>query len=69
MACNQARTLIATRGSAVLSTGPYTYSLFVAGVGFCPRPQVTEPAWVRTGDNPQCFIGFRCRDTDLDNGR
>jgi hypothetical protein len=69
MTCGQARALVAARGAAVLSTGPRTYDRYVAWVGACQRGQVTAPAWAQTADNPQCPIGYRCRDTDLDNGR
>ena len=52
-----------------MSTGTYTYSCFVASVAACERGETTEPAWTSTADNPQCFVGYRCRDTDLDFGR
>jgi hypothetical protein len=69
MSCNEVRSVIAARGAAVLNTGPTTYSRFVSSVGACERGQVTIPAWARTADQSQCFVGYRCRDTDLDNGR
>jgi hypothetical protein len=69
MSCGQASALVASRGAIVLHTGPNTYDRFVTNSGACPLGQYTEPAWVRTADRAQCFIGYRCRDTDLDNGR
>jgi hypothetical protein len=69
ISCGRAKSLVTSNGSVVLGTGPFTYELFVSGVRFCLRPQVTEPAWVRTADDPRCFVGYRCRDSDLDNGR
>lgn len=69
MSCQSARGIVAARGAVVLGTGGMTYSRFVSHVGACDRGQTIEPAWVPTGDGPQCFIGYRCRDTDLDNGR
>jgi hypothetical protein len=61
MTCAQARSLVASRGSIVLSTGPYTYDRFVAGGGFCFLGEIAEPAWARTLDSPQCPIGYRCK--------
>ena len=69
MSCNQTRSLIAAQGAAVLSTGPTTYSRFVSTVGACQRGQTTTPAWAPTADSPQCFVGYRCRDTDLETGQ
>ena len=28
--------------------------------------ETTEPAWVPTSDSPQCFVGYRCRESDLE---
>ena len=69
MSCSQAATVVASRGAVVLRTSPTTYDRFVSGSGACAVNQFTEPAWVRISDRAQCFIGYRCRDTDLDNGR
>jgi hypothetical protein len=60
MTCVQAQGLVASRGSIVMTTGPYTFNRFVAGSGFCFLGEVTEPEWVRTADSPQCFIGYKC---------
>src|SRR3954454_11122199 len=57
MSCAQARGLVASRGAIVLSTGQVTYDPYVTRVGFCQRDETTEPAYERTADNPQCFIG------------
>jgi hypothetical protein len=69
MTCGQAAGTVRTRGAVVLRTGPTTYSRFVSGSGYCALEETTEPVWVPTTDNAQCFIGYRCRQSDLDNGR
>jgi hypothetical protein len=61
MSCAQAHVLVASRGAIVLSTGPHTYDRFVAHAGFCQYDETTEPAFERAADNPQCFVGYRCR--------
>lgn len=60
MSCGQARALVASQGAVVLGTGPNTYDRYVAHAGFCPHDQVPEPAYERTADNPQCYVGSRC---------
>jgi hypothetical protein len=61
LSCSAAAALVTERGAIVLSTGPTTYDRFVAGGSACDRYQTTEPAYERTADAQQCFIGYRCR--------
>ena len=60
MPCASVAGLVATRGAVVLSTGPNTYDRYVANGDACDRGQGTEPAFERTHDAAQCFIGYRC---------
>ena len=60
MACNQARAFLSSSGAAILSTGPGTYDRYVRGEGFCAREEMAVPAWVRTRDVAQCFVGYTC---------
>jgi hypothetical protein len=69
MRCSQAAGLVSAQGALVLRTTPTTYGRFVRDQASCLAGQFLEPAWVPTADAAQCFIGYRCRDTDLDNGR
>jgi hypothetical protein len=69
LTCGQAAGTVRARGAVVLHTGPTTYNRFVSGPGYCTHEETTEPAWVQTADSAQCFIGYRCRQSDLDNGR
>ena len=62
MNCAQAAGLVAANGHVVLGTGGYTYDRFVSDGRFCLRSEVTEPAWVPTRDQRQCFVGYRCRE-------
>jgi hypothetical protein len=59
--CSQAAGLVASQGAVVLGTGVYTYDRYVSAPGFCALGETTEPAWVPTLNNPQCFIGYQCR--------
>jgi hypothetical protein len=46
----------------VIGTGPFTYDRAVSGSGQCPIEQIEAPLWIATADNPQCFVGYRCKD-------
>jgi hypothetical protein len=61
LTCARAAGLVTSQGAVVLGTGGYTYDRYVNGPGFCTRGEPTEPAWVPTIDNPQCFVGYICR--------
>ena len=66
MPCSAAAGLVGARGAIVLGTGGHTYDRFVRDVGFCERDETTEPVWAPAADTPQCFVGYRCRESDLD---
>jgi hypothetical protein len=59
--CVRAAALVQTQGAIVLGTGGYTYDRFVSGGNFCLVGERPDPAWVPSADNPQCFVGYRCR--------
>jgi hypothetical protein len=60
MPCRAAAALVSASGAIVLSTGPSTYDRYVNGDRYCQRDEVSMPAFVRSADNPQCFIGYYC---------
>jgi hypothetical protein len=62
MTCEEAQALVAANGAVVVSTGRYTYERFVAHVGFCVHGEIVDSAHAPTIDDPQCRIGYRCRD-------
>jgi len=61
LTCSGAAALVVSQGAVVLGTGTYTYDRYVSGPNYCVRGEPTEPAWVPTLDNPQCFVGYLCR--------
>ena len=66
LGCAQTAQIVGVNGAVVLSTSPTTYDRYVRDRSFCPREQTIEPAWVATADTPQCFVGYRCVDPDLE---
>ncbi len=66
MTCGAASALVASRGEVVLSTGRDLFDRYVRGQGFCGPGDLARPAFVKTLDNPQCFVGHRCVPASLD---
>jgi hypothetical protein len=62
MTCAEGARVVASRGAIVLGTGGFTFDRFVSDRRFCAINQTTEPAWAPVRDNPQCFIGYRCKE-------
>jgi hypothetical protein len=69
MSCASARQLVSRHGAIVLSTGPSTFDRFVSNRSYCMPTEQTEPAFVRTTDNRQCFVGYTCREPEHDVDR
>jgi hypothetical protein len=65
--CSANRQLVMREGAVVLDTGPSTYARFVKNGSECLVDQFPEPAWVPSSNNPQCFIGYRCKDGSDDS--
>ena len=64
--CAANRQLVLKDGAVVLDTGPYAYSRFVKSGAECMVDEFPEPAWVPSSNNPQCFIGYRCKSSSDD---
>lgn len=62
MACAQAYSLVNRSGAIVLSTGGHTFDRFVRHRGYCTQTENIEPAFVRTRNNRQCFVGYTCEE-------
>ncbi len=60
MTCAQASGLVKSQGAVVIGTGQFIYDRFVADTRFCPTFDTTKPAWLRTRDKAQCFVGYTC---------
>jgi hypothetical protein len=60
MSCQQAASLVASRGAVTLSTGPDIYDRYVRHESMCWSGYYGRPAFVPTRDRPRCMIGFYC---------
>jgi hypothetical protein len=62
MSCAQAHGLVVRSGGLVLGTGGQTYDRYVRDRSFCEITEFIEPAFAPAADNPQCFVGYRCKE-------
>ena len=64
MSCGEARSIVASQGAVVLSTGRHTYDRFVATPGFCSLGEWARPATAPTVDARDCPLGYTCQSGD-----
>jgi hypothetical protein len=62
LTCDRARALVEKQGAVIFTTGPTTFDRFVASRAFCTVSEQLEPAFAPASDDPQCFVGYRCRE-------
>src|SRR5262245_37481299 len=62
MSCAAARQLVTRQGAIVLRTSATTYNRYVSSRAPCMMTEITEPAFVPTADDRQCFVGYTCRE-------
>jgi hypothetical protein len=67
MTCDQGRSLIASSGQVVVTTGDNTFDRIVHNRGFCTPGQDTVLEIVKALDDPRCTIGYTCRDRANNN--
>jgi hypothetical protein len=62
MSCGAAKSLVQSRGAVLLSTGNYTYDKFVRNHAYCNIDEALKRAYVPTGDQRRCNVGYICKD-------
>ncbi len=62
--CAEAMALVRTEGAVTLSLGGRPPERYVRDRSFCDLSEIAELRFVPTRDNPQCPIGYRCREPD-----
>jgi hypothetical protein len=62
MTCAAARALVTKQGGIVLDTGSSLFDRYVSSHAYCQSDQITEPAFVPTAADRQCFVGYTCRE-------
>lgn len=67
MSCAQTASLVNAQGAVLLGTGPNLFDRYVREQRFCSGFEQLKPEWVKTRDNPQCFIGYTCYVPTRDN--
>lgn len=61
MTCAQTKALVDRSGGVVIGTGPNIFDRYVSGQRYCGLDEIATAAWLQTKDQPQCFIGYHCR--------
>jgi hypothetical protein len=61
MSCSEAMALVKSEGDVVIAAGAAP-ERFVSGPGQCSASEIAELRFVPTRDNPQCPIGYHCRE-------
>jgi hypothetical protein len=61
--CAQLQASLQRLGGALVSTGPYLYDTYFANESGCGIRRRPVPSYVATRDNRQCFLGYRCAES------
>ena len=67
MTCADAAGLVKREGDTVLGTSSSAAERLVRDRSFCDVTEIAELRFVQTRDNPQCPVGYRCRQPDYEN--
>jgi len=67
MTCAEAASLVTSQGAVVIGTGPNIFDRYVREVRFCSGAEQLKPEWIKTRDNPRCFVGYVCYVPSRDN--
>ncbi|BAU93573.1 hypothetical protein MPPM_4968 [Methylorubrum populi] len=62
--CAEAMAMVKAEGVVTLGFGGRPPERFVRDRSFCEITEIAELRFVPTRDNPQCPIGYRCREPD-----
>ena len=62
MVCADAMGLVKKSGAILLNAGGTSLERFVRDRSFCETSEVAELRFVPTRDNPECPVGYRCRE-------
>lgn len=67
MPCAEAMAWVKRDGAVVLPGSANPAERLVRDRSFCDASEVAELRFLPTRDNPQCPIGYRCRDTGFED--
>ncbi|MFD0938286.1 hypothetical protein [Methylobacterium trifolii] len=67
MTCAETMDLVKREGAVVLGAAAGQPERFVRDRSFCEMSEIAELRFVPTRDNPQCPIGYRCREPGFDD--
>lgn len=65
MACADAMALVKAKGAILLGAGGIGLERFVRDRSQCEMSEIAELRFVPTRDNPECPVGYRCREPEF----
>jgi hypothetical protein len=66
--CSGVRQVVRQQGFILVPTGGGNAQRYVLDQRYCQDDQTTSPAWMPTSDNPRCFVGYTCGESNSDGG-
>lgn len=66
--CAGIRQVVTSQGFILVPTGGGNAQRYVRDQRYCQDDQTTKPAWMPTSDNPRCFVGYTCGESNSDGG-
>jgi hypothetical protein len=67
MVCAEVMALVKREGAILLAAGGPGLERFVRDRSFCDVTEVAELRLVRTRDNSECPVGYRCRELGVND--
>ena len=64
LSCAEAMAMVKAEGAVTLGFGGRPPERLVRDRSFCEITEIAELRFVPTRDNPQCPVGYRCREPD-----
>ena len=66
--CAALKAFVARAGNVVLGSSEYTYEMVHRDGSACQQDETNAPAYEPTSDVSACFVGWRCKQRDSNNG-
>lgn len=67
MACADAMALVRKSGAILLNAGGPALERFVKDRSFRESSEIAELRFLQTRDNPECPVGYRCRELGIND--
>lgn len=66
--CSDLKSIVAQTANVLLTSDKYAYEMVHRDSGACEQDESSAPAYEPSSDVPACFVGWRCKQRNSDNG-